>query len=358
MTTKSFCALSLVLAAAAAPAQTPTYMHSPKEFVIDGNTNNNIPYSWYPTRYQQVYDAASFDVQAPIKAANLYYRMAGSGGSYGGQVVELAIWLGFAAKGVDATSATGTFASNIDATSQKLVVQKTKFNMPKLPNTNWDIKLPFDSGAVFVYGPVLGQNLVIETRVYGNDQSNKNFTYPIDAWQHIGTSVTNGTYTGCPSSNPKGAPPSHSVSTSTLKIGTTASFTGSGYVASTPAVMSLGGTTLALTMPGTSCQIVNDLLLLFPGLADASGNYAVPLPIPNDNSLGSISFLTQMFFFDQAANSVGITSSRGLVNTLAPYMTGVTCRVYSGDSTGLGNPDTFTSGSITRNYGLVTRLSD
>ncbi|MEZ5988104.1 MAG: hypothetical protein R3F30_03065 [Planctomycetota bacterium] len=356
--------LALSLLAVPATAQTQTFLISPKAGATNGNTNNNIPYSWTPTRYQQVYDADSFDVTTPIASSQLYYRMNSSfaNGSYGGQTVELAVWLAYTASGIDSQTASTTFASNLDNASLKNVIKKTKVFMPKLSNTNWDIKLPFDSGVTFLYGVILKKNLVIETRVYSNTNNSSIFTYPLDAMSLSsqtpgGTVVQNGTYNGCKSSNAAGSVVTHDSVPARLFVGSGTNYHfGNGYVQSAPAVLTIGATALSATLPGTSCTIVNDILLLAVGTTDTSSNglYSQPLPIPNDNNLANVSYLTQMFFLDGQANSVGLTASRGLRNTIGAAVPGSITRLY-GFAT---DPDTVTTGSVGKNYGLMTRLSN
>ncbi|MEZ5988106.1 MAG: hypothetical protein R3F30_03075 [Planctomycetota bacterium] len=144
--------LACGLLAVPAMSQTQVFMISHQAGAAGGNTNNNIPYSWYPTRYQQVYDDASFDVGTPTALSTLYYRMNKSyaNGSYGGQTIEIAVLIAYAAANIDSQTCTGTFASNLDNTSLKTVIKKTKFVLPKLSDTSWGIKFPFDSGVTFL----------------------------------------------------------------------------------------------------------------------------------------------------------------------------------------------------------------
>ncbi|MEZ5988109.1 MAG: hypothetical protein R3F30_03090 [Planctomycetota bacterium] len=352
------------LAALALPqvlaAQTQVFMISPKDAATQGNTNNNIPYSWYTTRYQQIYDAGSFDVGTPTALNAVYYRMAsGFGtGNYGGHTIELAVDMSMAASGISATSPSSTFANNLDTTTTKQVIAKTKLVMPKLSTYNWDIKLPFDSATTFLYGGLLNKNLVIETRVYNSSAIT---TYPLDAWALYGTSTQTGSYAGCKSSNASGSTVQHYSIINYLVVGNQNNYHyGYAYVPSIPAVMSLGGTALNLPLPGTTCYIANDLLLLVPGSTDTSSNgrFQVNLPIPNDSTLGGITYMTQMYFFDANANSLGITSTKSLSNTIAKIPAGSVTRLYATDSTGTADPGTFATASIGTNYGLVTRLGN
>jgi len=62
---------------------------APKGAAISGNANNNIPFSWYPTRYQQVYDYDAFTTgttravfanQIAFRMSRLWLNMNGATG--------------------------------------------------------------------------------------------------------------------------------------------------------------------------------------------------------------------------------------------------------------------------------------
>lgn len=364
--------LSLLAAACLpllAPAQTASVI-SPKGSATQGNTNNNIPYSWYPTRYQQVYDYDTFVGSTVVPVMKVNYRMAqGFGtGNYGAQTVTLSMWMAYTPQGttpITAKNASTTFANNIDTATLVQVVSKKAINMPKLSNYSWGINIP--TSQPFIFTAAQKKSLVIETRVYSNTNGNAIFTYPIDAYSAsnvgAGSYTTNGSYNGCPAKAAKNV--THYAVTSYLKVGSAVNYSyGYGYAPSLPALMTLGAKNLALTLPGTTCMIVNDILAIFPGVTDTSTNgyFKVGLPIPNNPALANVTFKSQMFFFEKGANALGITSTRGLNQTIGPgnpSAGGTLKRIYAYSSSAGYNPDlaTIATGSSS-DYGLVTQITN
>jgi hypothetical protein len=354
-------AAAAALMATGLQAQTVTALHSPKVALTAANSNNNIPYSWSPTRYQQVFDPGTFDATTPIAMKQLEFRLQSSFATkgYGGQTVELAIWAAWTPTTVTAATASSTFSSNIDSTTLKQVLKKTKVSFPKVTSYAFNIKIPFDSGSTFLYGPALKRSLVIESRNYGNSNNNSLFTYPIEAWSGAsagaGSYKTNGTYTGCKSKS--GTVVSHYAYTSQLKVGGSGYYSyGYGYAANIPGLMTLGAKTLNIPMGTTGCTIVNDIITLFPGVGTGTSGYLkIGLPIPNDPKLANTSFLSQFYFIEAGANAWGITSTRGLIQTIGAgsgNTSGTVTRIYAITAT----PDSATTGSLGVDYGMLHRF--
>jgi len=352
------------------------FMISHKAGATAGNTNNNIPYSWYPTRYQQVYDYGTFDVGTPTALNTLYYRMNKSfaNGNYGGQTVELAVWMAYAAAKVDSQTCTGTFANNLDNTSLKNVLKKTKVVMPKLANTSWGVKLPFDSGTTFLFGALLQKHLVIETRVYSNSNSNKIFTYPLDAY-NASTSgrVTNGgSWSACKFANGNynnsiGYTTSgltnnggtwyvrySNIPSNTAGIATISGFGVNNKPHAWPLPISLAG----LGSPNCDWRVGLELGLWVP-LATGSGTSAQWPNITIPPGLGGMSFFDHAVFLDKptSTNKSGLVTSWSSEWKIAKPASASFTRIYAYSSSGV-NPDTQVSGSVGRNYGLMTQLSN
>ena len=87
-------ASSLLFLAAFAGAQVPVVLPDASYATTLGSANNNIPFSWTPTRYQQLFDGTD------VGPANLFWHLqlrpaTGFGRpSFGGQMVKLEIRLG------------------------------------------------------------------------------------------------------------------------------------------------------------------------------------------------------------------------------------------------------------------------
>ncbi len=360
-----FSALSAGLLSLGLSAQTATTI-SPKVGATQGNTNNNIPYSWYPTRYQQIFDYDSFSHgNTPFLMKGVRYRMNKSfaNGRYGGSSVTLSMWLGDAAKGITSSSYSRIFDSNMNQTTKKMVIKKKLFFMPKLSNQNFDIKFPFDSGSIFLLVPTKKIALVQEVITWGNTNGNRYFTYPMDVMRTVGTVkpkvsrlyafdssagsgtyTTNGSFRGCRNLN-NGLPSQYS-NTTDLKIG------GKGYylygysrLASAPTFLVLGLKSLNVPIFGKGCFLKNDLVFILPGIAQnsSSGYIRYNLPIPNLPALANAKFYSQMWFAQVKSSGPYFYASRGLVMTI-------------GDGK-VKSPALFkTAKGATTNYGLITQF--
>ncbi len=355
-----FSAISIGFLGLGLSAQTATTI-SPKSGATIGNSNNNFPYSWVPTRYQQIFDYDSFTHgNQPFVMKGVRYRMNKSfaNGRYGGKTVTLSMWLGDAAKGVTAASFSRTFDSNINQTTKKMVIKKKAFLMPKLSNQNFDIKIPFDSGSAFVFIPTKKIALVQEVINWGNNNSNRFFIYPLDAMrvasstkretsrlyaynfnQGSGSYRTNGTFSGC--RNLKNGLPSHYSNLTDLKVG------GAGYylygysrLAKAPSFLVLGVKSLNVPIFGKGCFLKNDLVLVFTGVAqnNSLGYVRFNLPIPNLPSLANAKFYSQLWFAQLTSSGPYFYASRGLMVTIGDGKTKTPdqYKVATGASTGYG----------------------
>ncbi len=348
------------LALLAAPLFAQTSALHPSAANPTGNTNNNIPMSWYATRYQQIQEHTDFDGTArPLPISSLNFRMANgfANGNYGGFNVDVAVWLSLTPAAIDATNFSTTFANNIETSTLRQVIKRRTVVAPRLANQNFDFKLPFDTGVTFLYTGMLAQrHLLLEIRTYGNSIN----TYPLDAYSKSttasGSTGRNGAYLGC---QPSGVTsmPTHSGNAATLVVGNGANaFTGIGYEATNPVgVFILGFTALNIPLPG-GCNLMNDpLLVIAAPSTGGNASVTVPLPIPNDNSLANLMFYTQMFWFKQGITPINLYSANGLVNRIGGAVTTGLTRLYAYSSGGL-DPDTVTTTTGTGiRYGLVTQ---
>ena len=346
---------------------------SPKTAATAPRTNRGISglgfgFNLDAHRFQQIYNWDSFttgtSVPIPIRSVNFRKPLNRNIGNEGGQTIEIALDLSLAAKGVTADTATGVFENNLDAKTRKRVIRKKKINLPILgtpqkPSLGFDFKLPLDSAQIFLFNPNLKRALVMD--IYNYSIKVGNWSYFVDGWTRarsgligptevtivwgslnkssgFGSSANNGA--GCKSSGNKNA--THSTDPKTLALGELDHrFTGSVFVPSLPGVMSIGATKLNnVKLPGTSCSIANDLLILLPFVSGstAMGTATLALRIPVDSRLVGPTFFTQMFWLDTKANSFGIVSSNGLANKI-----------------GTGFPLT---GSLMRQRGLITEFTN
>ena len=154
-----------------------------------GNANNNIPFSWSPTRYQQSF--AGTEIGAPILWTGMALRQDDQFSNYDAHKIDLAVWLGGTTYPV--TGITTVYDNNFNSTAapKTLVFQRRWYALPRMPAglpsnpANFFIQIPFD----LPYIPTLasGENLVVEVINYGNTAGNAIFTYPLDAGSGVAT---------------------------------------------------------------------------------------------------------------------------------------------------------------------------
>jgi len=150
---------------------------------IFGNSNNNIPISWSPERYQQVFLGSELPKALVIKGLGFRHDQAFA--NYKGQTVELEITLAYTKK--TPANLSTTFASNFDITKPApvIVLPRSKFKLPDFAATKptnpqvWQVQIPFK--VPFVWTQVTGRNMLVQIRIYGNSFNNRIFTYPLDA---------------------------------------------------------------------------------------------------------------------------------------------------------------------------------
>lgn len=288
-------------------------------------------------RYQQIHNSDSFTSgQSPLVVRSIEFRMPKgyNTGNQGGQRVEIEVWLASAASGVDASTATADFAANLDTPTARRVHARKTILLPILgtptnPSTGFDFKIPLDG--TFLYQPGQQRALVLDLWNFTYKTTTYNFYCdgwtrarsgvpggpevtmlyaPIPAATGFGVSGPNGNYAGCSSSAQQTA--THSTDGRTLVGGYLFhDWQGTCGVANIPGVLIVGATPLDVMIPGTTCRIMQDLLLLDGFVTDGQGNVTRTWALPS-MSLAGITLLTQMAFLDAAANSVGIITSNSL----------------------------------------------
>ncbi len=309
-----------------------------------GGTNNNIPFSWSPTGYQQVHSKQSFSNQTPTPFTRMRMRMASGFVNYAGKTIDVELFHG--ASPNDAVSASSVFASNIVTGSEVNTLVRKQVNLPTVPNNDWAITFPFDN--IYVW---TGTHLEWRANVYGNSNGNQIFTYPLDAWSSSGAASNLGT--GCIAA---GATAAASLTSGTASLGGTMTFTATSGVATvSPLLLTLGDSSTlwgAIPLPfdltglnAPGCRIFNNILATIPSATNSSGSASIPLAIPNLPGLGGATFLAQAVIVDGTFNGLGLitSNSRSLKIAGGPDIT----RIYAIGSPGGG------SGTIGVNYGMA-----
>lgn len=312
-----------------------------------GNTNNNIPFSWTPTSYQQIHDANSFTSSGVQLWTKMRQRMASGFTNRAGQTIDVELILGTAS--VSAATASTVFAANVVSTTETTVFTRKQILLPTIPDNSWAIA-PYVFDVPYVW---TGSNLSLRANVYGNTNNNQIFTYPLDAWSGTtpGAAVANGAFGGC--KHPSGTT-NASHSATIAAPGGNAIFNGdAGYAKSMPAFLLLGASNstwgsiplpfdmTAIGAPG--CSIVNDPLFVVNGLTDAGGLTSWTVGIPANPGLEGQQFFSQIAFVDAAANGLGGYMSNGQRDIIGGAL-GIT-RIWATINS--------TSGSIGTRYGMA-----
>jgi len=70
---------------------------APKGGAVMGNSSSNLPFSWYRSRYQQIFahDAFSDGAVLPMRSAALRMSRVFANGFYGGRSVTLSLYLSY-----------------------------------------------------------------------------------------------------------------------------------------------------------------------------------------------------------------------------------------------------------------------
>jgi hypothetical protein len=316
----SITAASLAFAAIAV-AQSGQVSISPAYAHGQVNSNNVYPHATSPMRYQQIHDAWTFSYQAPTVIREIRYRPSNqtAGPNYLNQPaasVEVEIYMGLAAQGVDSTQFNTTGDQNFDQATRKAVFSRKMVNYPSSGATAeelkiFDIKFPFDSAQVFIYTPAIGRSLVVETRQFSRSGGYAfDFVASGSTAAGNGFAIQNGSFDGCPTAG--NSIPGFEADSTVMKPGGSLSFTASYDAPQIPTILALGTQRLGVTLAPTQCAIMNDLMVLTPGLTDSSNTFAVNGPIPNAAGLAELRFYMQAFFLEPKANALGIVASRSL----------------------------------------------
>jgi hypothetical protein len=313
------------------PSQAQTSTITPKAAAADGNTNNNVPYPWYPTRYQQLFDPDSFSHGTSVlRIGEIAFRMASGyrDGTWGGQSTRVSVWCALAPTGVSSSQFSWTFDANVDLPTKRLVIANRTVTMPSLASNAFGFSLKFDAPTTFLYDPGQRRALVIETIKW----SGPYVTYPLDAvddpqlgkgtarlWAFesepgLGESYYLPGYYGCAGTGPR---PAEALTNNTALFrvgGTGADVRVRTYVTGRVAVGVFGTNQLDLLLPGTSCRMVNDILWLVVGLATPpNGDFIIPLAVPADPRLAFAKLRFQGVVVDPTANRLGLTTTNGLL---------------------------------------------
>jgi hypothetical protein len=169
----------LGLISASVPAQGIKKFVVPKSNTTKFGNNqfNDVPFGRGTIRYQQVFRASDIKLSiAPVRIQAITFRGSKSGVGQKGQTLDMVVMMAHH-KGVMFS----TFAKNLSKDSTIVYKRRTS-------STNWfklatntstfHIRIPFDPGVEFTWDGV--SDIVLDIRIHGNSNSNKNFIYWMD----------------------------------------------------------------------------------------------------------------------------------------------------------------------------------
>lgn len=308
-------------------------------------TNGNSYISWFPfsdgiSRLQVVYDDWDLGLQPNTPITRIGFRQDSTQTSVS-RLVQLEVRMGT----TTSTSSTigTTFDSNFAGTPTT-VFPLGIFTLPALSSSTPNSIVWVNLTTPYTYP---GGNLLVEFRVYGNNNGNQSFYYPLDSTGYVST-VTAGTQ-GCVHSGGQRA----ALASSPTQVGSYWNL----YLSSAPA-----STALALlvapdqTMPSPfslsflgldpSClgQIPANFAS-FSGSTNTGGGASWSVQVPNSLALNNFTITSQAVIFDFFVPGSLVTSNADQITFgIAPPESIVAAQGSA----------TATTGSVYPNYGVVT----
>jgi hypothetical protein len=148
-----------------------------------GGSNNNIPFSWTPARWQQLFAPESFDFEGTLLLGGVSFRRFLQQGPIRSGTAEIEVAIAMLPGTLEDTSA--VFDDNV-ARDHQVVVPRRKVLLQNSHEREDPDKDPlgiFDLHLVFErpYKYRTDRVLVLEVRAFGNDQGDKHFQFPLDA---------------------------------------------------------------------------------------------------------------------------------------------------------------------------------
>lgn len=307
-----------------APAQT---VHAPRLGAANGNAQDFLPLAAPVARHQTLLDPGSFSSRTGLAVRELELRLYEGARAQvrGGDWVELELRMAEAPQGLRSQQMSSTFAANVDAQTEKTLIARKRVTLPQVGGPfGPEIRLPFDSPQLFVLNPLGGRSVVVEFRVFANQQAAW-LDLPLDAIDQNGRVDILPTPTACVTST--FVLPNQFADPTRLLPGASNhehyGFTG---VPGAPCIGVFGFSDLTwstLPLPfdlapfgAPSCLLGVSMDWMQVAAADNTGQVRFPLAYPNDPNLRGVIFFTQILVLDAAANALGLATSTVLQQRL------------------------------------------
>ena len=297
-----------------------------------GGSDNSIPFTWSPVRYQQLFAGA--DLPAALVMAGLSLRQNERGPVAHGVTVDLEIHVGYTTR--TPTTMSSSFASNFDAGAPVTVLPRTLVVFPDQPNpptnpTDFFFTIPWP--ATFSWNAATDRHFLVEVLVFGNSNGNQPWGYPLDA-------------TGGATARLYGSPPTATTgtlernyglvlgiralthtatpilfSTSTPQINDTFRVRVAQARPAAPALLCLGTSRTAwgsIPLPfdlgaigAPGCLLLTSVLDSRPVTTSAAGEASFSYGLPNDIYMLGLPFYNQWLVADPTVNALGFVLSNG-----------------------------------------------
>ena len=308
--------------------------HSPVERAIPYGAhfgpgeNSMLPFAIGPNRYMQIFDADSLLSREGMEIRELRFRAACSiswtnmpAGRF-----ECSASLALMPEGHKTGNALPYPSYNVDSWTRKEVIARRWFDLPATGEDirslqDFSIRLPFDKGKSFVYDPGKGRSLVLDLIVHAGSGR-----YPADAVlspqirNYYALALPSTTFEGCKTA--AGAAPtglfSDGISPAPAPYARW-QLDFSYPVGWTPHFVLFGAQALDLGIPGSSCRLTNDAILISSFMTGSTGAGSLGIPIPDDPGLAMLRLYVQCFALDTSGTTPEISSTRGYCVRLGEY---------------------------------------
>lgn len=322
-------------------AQSIVYPSSHQNIPNGSSYNGSWPFSSGITRCQIVYEDWDLNLPAATPITRIGFRQDSTQTSVQ-RLVQLEVRLG--TTNLTASSLSTTFDNNFNGTPTT-VFPLGLFTLPALSSSTPNSVVWVNFPTPWVYP---GGNLLAEFRVYGNNNGNQSFYYPLDVGTFVSPVVSGAP--GCPHSGNQ----TPVLTSSPTQIGSNWSLTLSQAPASTaialfiaPGQTLVPGYSLASLGLQASClgQLPASGLASFSASTSTSGYVSWNVPVPNNLSFNNAILSSQAVAFDFFSPGYLVVSNGDQVQF---GVTPAETLIYAQGSA------TAATGSPYANFGLIT----
>lgn len=332
----------LLLLAAGVTAQTSIVFPSSHQNIANGASyTGSEPFSAGISRIQLLYEDWDLNLPANTPITRIGFRQDGSQTSVQ-RLLQLEVRMGTSL--LTATTMSSTFDNNFLGAST-VVYPLSLFTLPALSSATPNSVVWVNLTTPYTYP---GGNLLVEFRVYGNNNGNQSFYYPLDKANFV-SNISSGT-PGCPHSGSQ----TPVLTSQPTQIGSNWYL----YLSQAPAntaialFMSAGqqlvpGYSLGMLGLQPSClgQLPTTGLVSFSASTNSGGGASWTVPVPNNLAFYNFTISSQVVAFDFFSPGYLVVSNGDQVTFGAAPAEGM---VYASGSA------TATTGSAYGTWGIVT----